>query len=365
LFYQVILSLGGFNLKRYRSRNSTLSNIITNRRIVLAERPTGRPGPDNFRLETVEMPEAGPGEIITRTIWLSLAPYMFWRMRPEKSYAPPVGIGEVMVGGTVGEVVISNHPDFKPGDLALGGGNWQEYAVLAGAAAQKIDPAWGSPALSLNVLGGNGLTAYAGLYEIGKPKAGETVAVAAASGGVGSLVGQYAKLRGARAVGIAGGAEKCAFVVKELGFDACVDHRSANFAAELKAACPAGIDVYFENVGGPVFEAVFPLLNDFARIPVCGLISQYTATTAPEGPNQVPNLMRAILSQRLMFRGFISSDFNYVKPQFFADTLKWLGEGKLKFREDITEGLENAPEALMSMLDGKNFGKVLVRVGHG
>ena len=342
-----------------------MSNIATNRRIVLAERPDGRPNPQNFRLETVETPAPGPGEIVTRTIWLSLAPYMFWRMREEKSYAPPVGIGEVMVGGTVGEVVRSNHPDFKPGDLALGLGNWQEYAVLAGAAAQKIDPAWGDLSLSLNVLGSNGLTAYAGLLDIGKPQPGETVVVAAASGGVGSLVGQYARIKGARAVGIAGGAEKCAFVKNELGFDACVDHRGANFAAELKAACPEGIDVYFENVGGRVFETVFPLLNDFARIPVCGLISQYTATAAPDGPNRVPELMRAILSQRLMFRGFISSDYNHMRPQFFAETLAWLREGRLRFRVDITDGLENAPEALISMLDGRNFGKVLVRVGPG
>ena len=342
-----------------------MSNIATNRRIVLAERPDGRPNPKNFRLETVETPAPGPGEIVTRTIWLSLAPYMFWRMREEKSYAPPVGIGEVMVGGTVGEVVRSNHPDFKLGDLALGLGNWQEYAVLAGVAAQKIDPAWGDLSLSLNVLGSNGLTAYAGLLDIGKPQPGETVVVAAASGGVGSLVGQYARIKGARAVGIAGGAEKCAFVKNELGFDACVDHRGANFAAELKAACPHGIDVYFENVGGRVFETVFPLLNDFARIPVCGLISQYTATAAPGGPNRVPELMRAILSQRLIFRGFISSDYNHMRPQFFAETLAWLREGRLRFRVDITDGLENAPEALISMLDGRNFGKVLVRVGPG
>ncbi len=339
-----------------------MSNIKTNRRIVLAARPDGRPGPANFRLESVEVPEPGPGEIVTRNIWLSLAPYMFWRMRPEKSYAPPVGIGEVMVGGTVGEVVSSNHPNFKPGDIALGLGNWQEYSVLSGAAAQKIDPAWGPSSLSLNVLGGNGLTAYAGLLDIGKPKSGETVVVAAASGGVGSLVGQYARIKGAHAVGIAGGSEKCTFVVGELGFDACIDHHAPDFAAQLKAACPDGIDVYFENVGGPVFEGVFPLLNDFARIPVCGLISQYTATQVPDGPNQVPELMRAILSKRLSFRGFISSDYNYMREEFFANTLQWLREGKLKFREDITEGLENAPQALMSMLDGKNFGKVLVRV---
>jgi NADPH-dependent curcumin reductase CurA len=339
-------------------------NAPVNRRIVMASRPNGRPQPQNFELVTTPLPEPGPGEVLTRTIWLSLAPYMFWRMRDEKSYAVPVGIGEMMVGGTVGQVVSSNHPGLKEGDLVLGQGGWQEYAVLSGKSVQKIDPAWGPSSLSLNVLGSNGLTAYAGLLDIGKPKAGETVVVAAASGGVGSIVGQIAKIKGARAVGIAGGAEKCAFVRNELGFDACIDHRSPSFAADLASACPGGIDVYFENVGGPVFEAVLPLFNDFARMPVCGLISQYTETSPPSGPNQVPALMRAVLTKRLAIRGFISSDYAYMRDAFFKDALEWLQAGKLRFREDITDGLENAPAALLSMLDGKNFGKVLIRVGN-
>ena len=338
-------------------------NAPIHHRIALSSRPIGRPGPQNFQLVSGEMPEPGPGEVLTRTIWLSLAPYMFWRMRDEKSYAPPVGIGETMVGATVGQVVTSNHPGLKEGDLVLGQGGWQDYAVLPGANVQKIDPAWGPSSLSLNVLGSNGLTAYAGLLDIGKPKPGETVVVAAASGGVGAIVGQIARIKGARAIGIAGGAEKCAFVRDELGFDACIDHRSPSFAADLAAACPNGIDVYFENVGGKVFETVLPLLNDFARIPVCGLISQYTETALPAGPNQVPALMRAILTQRLSIRGFISSDYAGMKAAFFADALEWLREGKLRYREDITNGLENAPAALVSMLDGKNFGKVLIRVG--
>ena len=337
-------------------------NVPVNRRIVLASRPNGRPTAANFRLVSGERPEPGPGEILTRTIWLSLAPYMFWRMRDEKSYAPPVGLNEMMVGGTVGQVIASNHADLKEGDLVLGQGGWQDYAVLPGASVQKIDPAWGPSSLSLNLLGGNGLTAYAGLLDIGKPKPGETVVVAAASGGVGSIVGQIARIKGARAIGIAGGAEKCAFVRDELGFDACVDHRNSSFAADLAAACPNGVDVYFENVGGPVFEAVLPLFNDFARMPVCGLISQYTATDLPAGPNQVPALMRAVLTKRLAIRGFISSDFAYMREAFFKDTLEWLRAGKLRYREDITDGLENAPTALISMLDGKNFGKVLIRV---
>ncbi len=333
-----------------------------NRQIVLASRPTGAPAADNFRLVSAPVPQPAEGEVLLRTIWLSLAPYMFWRMRDEKSYAAPVALGDVMVGATVGEVVASRHDGFAPGDLALGGGGWQDFAVLDGALLRKVDPAWGPTSLSLNVLGGNGLTAYAGLLDIGRPKPGETVVVAAASGGVGSLVGQIARIKGARAVGIAGGPEKCAFVRDELGFDACVDHRSPSFAAELADACPSGIDVYFENVGGAVWEAVLPLLNDFARIPVCGLIAQYAATEAPPGPNQVPAMMRAVLSKRLTLRGFISSDYAAMYDAFFANALAWVQDGKLRYREDVTEGLENAPQALLSMLSGRNFGKVLVRV---
>ncbi len=339
-----------------------MSNM-TNRRIVLASRPDGTPTPANFRLETAEAPAPAPGQVLLRTIWLSLAPYMFWRMRDEKSYAPPVGLGEVMVGATVGEVLESRHDGFKPGDIALGGGGWQEYAALPGDTLRKIDPASAPISLSLGMLGSNGLTAYAGLLDIGRPKSGETVVVAAASGGVGSIVGQIARIKDARAVGIAGGAEKCAFVRDELGFDACVDHRGPNFAAELAAACPGGIDVYFENVGGAVWETVFPLLNDFARIPVCGLISQYDKTAPPPGPNRVPELMRAVLTKRLALRGFISSDYAAMQGEFLDAARGWVREGRLRSREDVTDGLENAPRALLTMLSGQNFGKVLVRVG--
>jgi NADPH-dependent curcumin reductase CurA len=333
-----------------------------NRRILLAARPTGRPTPANFRLVAAPIPEPGANEVLTRTLWLSLAPYMFWRMRPEKSYAPPVPIDGVMVGATVGRVVASRHPDFAPGDVVLGAGGWQDFAVQPGDALQKIDPADGPPSLSLNLLGGNGLTAYAGLLDIGRPSPGETVAVAAASGGVGSIVGQIARIKGARAVGIAGGPAKCAYVVQELGFDACLDHRAPDFAPRLAAACPHGIDVYFENVGGPVWDAVFPLLNDFARVPVCGLIAQYTEAGPPPGPDKLPALMRAVLSKRLSLRGYISSDYAELRPEAMAALRGWLREGKLRYREDITDGLENAPEALIAMLDGRNFGKVLVRV---
>jgi NADPH-dependent curcumin reductase CurA len=335
-----------------------------NRRILLAARPIGRPTPANFRLVSAPIPEPGENEVLTRTLWLSLAPYMFWRMRPEKSYAPPVPIDGVMVGATVGRVIASRHPDFAPGDIVLGGGGWQDFAVQPGDALQKIDPADDPPSLSLNLLGGNGLTAYAGLLDIGRPKPGETVVVAAASGGVGSIVGQIARIKGARAVGVAGGGDKCAYVVEDLGFDACLDHRAPDFPARLAAACPQGIDVYFENVGGHVWDAVFPLLNDFARIPVCGLIAQYTAAAPPPGPCRLPDLMRAILSKRLTLRGYISSDYASMRGEALAALRGWLREGRLRYREDVTEGLENAPEALIAMLDGRNFGKVLVRVSN-
>ncbi len=338
-------------------------NQISNRRIVLASRPNGTPTAANFRLETAAVADPAPGQVLLRTIWLSLAPYMFWRMRDEKSYATPVELGEVMVGATVGEVVASRHDDFKPGDIALGGGGWQGYAVLDGRALRKVDPAWGPTSLALGVLGGNGLTAYAGLLDIGRPKPGETVVVAAASGGVGSIVGQIARIKGARAVGIAGGAEKCRFVREELGFDGCIDHRGADFPAKLAAACPGGIDVYFENVGGAVWDAVFPLLNDFARVPVCGLISQYDKTQLPPGPNRIPELMRAVLTKRLLLRGYISSDYAAMQDEALAAVRGWMREGKLRHREDVTDGLENAPQALLSMLSGRNFGKVVVRVG--
>src|ERR1039458_7845654 len=298
-------------------------------RIVLASRPVGEPTLDNFRLEEFPIPQPGPGQMLLRTLWLSLDPYMRGRMSDAPSYAKPVGIGDVMEGGTVSEVVDSTRAPIQP---ALG--------------------ARGMP----------GMTAYMGLLEIGKPAAGETVVVAAASGAVGSVVGQIARIKGARAVGIAGGPDKCRYVNEELGFDACIDHRAPDFAARLAAACPKGIDVYFENVGGAVFEAVFPLLNPFARIPLCGLISMYNAISLSPGPILLPHLMRAILTKRLTFRGFIVSDFFGRYGDFMRDVSAWVGEGRIKYREDVVEGLENAPRALIGLLRGENFGKLLVRV---
>lgn len=261
---------------------------IVNRRIVLAARPHGEPRPEHFRLEEGRMPAPKPGEVLLRTRWLSLDPYMRGRMSAAKSYARPVEIGEVMVGQTVSEVVASENPAFAEGDLVLSQSGWQDYAVSDGQGLRRLDPADGPPSRFLGLLGMPGMTAYAGLLEIGRPKAGETVAVAAATGPVGSLVGQIARLKGARAVGIAGGPEKCAYLTETLGFDAAVDHRADDFPETLARACPDGIDVYFENVGGAVFDAVLPLLNDFARVPVCGLVSGYNLSELPPAPTVPP-----------------------------------------------------------------------------
>src|ERR1035437_8239838 len=279
----------------------------TAQRIVLASRPVGEPTLDNFRLEELSIPQPGPGQMLLRTLWLSLDPYMRGRMSDARSYAKPVGIGEVMEGGTVSEVVASNVPRFAKGDVVVGRTGWQTYALSDGSSLQKVEPTRAPIQTALGVLGMPGMTADMGPLEIGKPVAGETVVAAAAPGAVGSVVGQIARIKGARAVGIAGGPDKCR--TEDLGFDACIDHRAPNFTARVAAACPKGIDVYFENVGGAVFEPVFPLLNPFARIPVCGLISIYNATSLSPGPILLPRLMRAVLTKRLTFRGFIVSDF--------------------------------------------------------
>jgi NADPH-dependent curcumin reductase CurA len=333
-----------------------------NRRIVLAARPEGVPDESHFRLETVEAPVPAEGELLLRTLYLSLDPYMRGRMSDAPSYAKPVEIGHVMQAGTVSKVVESKSPVFAPGDIVLAYTGWQEYAVADAKTAQKLDPSAAPVTTALGVLGMPGMTAYTGLLNIGQPKPGETVVVAAASGAVGSVVGQIARILGCRAVGIAGGREKCNFVRTELGFDECVDHRSADLPGELKAACPNGIDVYFENVSGPVFAAVQPLLNPFARIPVCGLIARYNATEPASGPDALPALMRDILIKRLTFRGFIVTDFSAQQADFVRDVGNWVREGRIKYREDIVEGLENAVGAFLGLLQGHNFGKLLVRV---
>ena len=337
-----------------------------NRRIVLAERPQGVATLTSFRLESVAVPEPSPGEALLKTLWLSLDPYMRGRMSDAPSYAPPVGLGEVMTAQTVARVESSSGGRFRRGDLVLAPGGWQEYSACLETSLTPL-PKIEHPSWALGVLGMTGYTAYMGLLEIGKPKPGETVVVAAATGAVGSIVGQIAKLKGCRAIGIAGGAEKCHLAVNELGFDACIDHRSPTFKESLAAACPRGIDVYFENVGGKVFRAVVPLLNAHARIPLCGLIAHYSGGGAPEGhpvePDWVPSLMRTLLVKRITLRGFIIfDDFADGFREFSTAMQGWLHEGRIKYREHVIEGLENAPRGLIGLLRGENFGKTLVRL---
>jgi NADPH-dependent curcumin reductase CurA len=336
--------------------------MLQAKRVVLVSRPIGEPKASDFRIEECTVPTPGPGQVLLRTIWLSLDPYMRGRMSDGPSYAAPVPIGGVMEGGTVSEVIASSNPDLVKGDIVLSRAGWQTHALSEGNGLTKIDPRIAPISTAVGVLGMPGMTAYTGLVEIGKPQPGETVVVAAASGAVGSAVGQIAKIKGARAVGIAGGKDKCDYVKRELGFDDCLDHRDPDLASKLKDACRKGIDVYFENVGGAVFEAVFPLLNAFARVPVCGLIAHYNDTEA-KPPKWAPSMMRAVLTKRLTIRGFIVSDFAARQANFLRDMSGWVGEGRVKYKEFVTEGLDSAPAAFMGLLKGANFGKQLVRVG--
>ncbi|WP_288902059.1 NADP-dependent oxidoreductase [uncultured Sneathiella sp.] len=333
-----------------------------NKQILLKSRPVGEPTADNFELVETAVPTPGPGQFRVKVIYMSLDPYMRGRMGAEKSYAATADLGVPMVGGGVGVVEESNNDQFKVGDYVMCGTGWQSYCLSDGTGVMKLNPDQAPISTGVGVLGMPGLTAYYGLLEIGKPQAGETVVVAAASGAVGSVVGQIARIKGCRSVGIAGSPDKCAFVVDELGFDVCLNYKDADFPEQLAKACPDGIDVYFENVGGKVFEAVLPLLNDDSRVPLCGLISQYNMTELPKGTNMLPALMRAMLTHRILIQGFIISfHFNHL-PAFLKDVSGWIKSGKLKYREDIVEGIENAPEAFMGLLKGKNFGKLLVRV---
>ncbi|MGP0063593.1 MAG: NADP-dependent oxidoreductase [Isosphaeraceae bacterium] len=333
-----------------------------NRQIVLAARPHGEPKESDFGLVETNVPQPGPGQMLLRTIDLSLDPYMRGRMSAGPSYVAPTEIGEVMGGGTVCRVEASNIPGFQVGDIVEAFTGWQEYALSDGRGVRKLDPGLAPISTALGVLGMPGMTAWTGLMNIGQPKAGETLVVAAASGAVGSVVGQLARLKGCRAIGVAGGERKCRYVVDELGFDDCIDHRRADFPDALHAACPKGIDIYFENVGGAVFDAVLPLLNNFARLPICGLIAHYNATGLPTGSDRIPLLMRQVLTKRLTLRGFIVFDFADQQPDFLAEVGPLVGDGRIKYREDIVEGLENAPRALIGLLRGENFGKVIVRV---
>lgn len=333
------------------------------RQIVLAARPQGRPKPSDFRLEETAIPTLGAGQILLRVEYLSLDPYMRGRMDDRKSYATPVPLGGVMEGESVAVVIASQHPGYSEGDIVLARTGWRTHALSDRADLRKLDPAVAPVTTGLGVLGMPGFTAYGGLRAIGKPKPGETVVVAAASGPVGSLVGQLAKIAGARAVGIAGGPAKCAYVKDELRFDAAIDHRAADFPAQLAAACPNGIDVYFENVGGAIWQAVLPLLNKFARVPVSGLIAQYSGVVKGDGIDRLPATMRQILSKSLTVRGFLNYEFaaeHY--PEFLCEVGAGIVDGRIRYREDFVDGLENAPEAFIGMLEGRNFGKLIVRV---
>ena len=328
-----------------------------NRQIRLKSRPAGMPAAANF--ETVEAQTPSPGEqgVLRRTLYLSLDPYMRGRMSDAPSYAAPVNLGDVMCGHTVSEVVESRDQAFRPGDIVAGYDGWQQYASGPGRDLRKLDPSTAPISTAIGVLGMPGFTAYVGLYDIGQPKAGETVVVSAASGAVGSVVGQLAKLRGCRAVGVAGSREKCRFVVDELGFDACLNYKTDDLVIGLKAACPSGVDVYFDNVGGAVQAAVLRIINRGARIPLCGMISEYNATETPAGPS-----LRPLLVNRAMIKGFIVSDHYDRFAPFLRDVTPLVREGRIRFREDIVEGLDAAPAALIGLFEGRNFGKMLVRV---
>lgn len=337
-----------------------------NRQWLLAERPSGEPTSGTLRLAETSVPVAGDGQVLLRTVFLSLDPYMRGRMSDAPSYAPPVALGSVMVGGTVSRVVESHIPAFAKGDWVLSYAGWQDYALSDGDGLANLGPSPAHPSWALGVLGMPGFTAWAGLTLIGRPKAGETIAVAAATGAVGATVGQIGKLLGCRVVGIAGGADKCAYAMDTLGFDACVDHRAPDLRGRLAEAAAKGIDVYFENVGGAVLDAVLPLLNTGARIPLCGLVSQYNATRLPEGPDRMGWLMGLLLRKRITVQGFIVfEDFGPRYPEFAAAMQGWIAEGRIVHREDVVDGLENAPAAFIGMLRGENFGKRVIRVGEG
>jgi NADPH-dependent curcumin reductase CurA len=334
----------------------------TTRRIVMARRPKGAPVPEDFRLEEAQLPAPGPGEVLVRTLWLSLDPYMRGRMKEGPSYAAAAGVGEVMPGETVGEVEASEAPGFAAGDIVAGHGGWQSRFVLPAGRLRKIDPAAAPVSTALGVLGMPGMTAYAGLLAIGRPQPGETVVIGAASGAVGAVAGQIAKLKGARVVGVAGGAEKCRYVVDELGFDLCLDRREGDLAARLEAACPAGVDVYVELTGGEVFWATLPLMNQGGRIPVIGGIAWYNLEDLPAGPDRTPLVMRAILTKRLLIQGMIVWDYAAMAGDFRREMAGWIREGRVKYKEDVVDGLENAPAAFIGLLEGRNFGKLLVEV---
>ena len=335
----------------------------TSRQFTLASRPHGAPTNENFELKNVELPSLIDGEVLLRTIYLSLDPYMRGRMSDAKSYADPVEIGDVMVGATVCQVESSKNDKFSEGEWVLAYTGWQTYAISNGEGLMSLGKEPTNPSYALGIMGMPGFTAYMGLLDIGAPKAGETVVVAAATGPVGATVGQIAKIKGCKVVGVTGGSEKCAHAVENLGFDACIDHKADDFAEQLEKACEQGIDVYYENVGGKVFDAVLPLLNTSARVPICGLVSQYNATSLPEGPDRLGMLMGQLLTKRIKMQGFIIfDDYGDRYDEFAQDMQKWLQDGEIQYREHLVDGFEKTISAFNDMISGKNFGKTVVKI---
>lgn len=334
------------------------------KRIVLARYPAGMPGHDDLKIENFEVPAPADGEVSLRTIYLSLDPYMRGRMSTAKSYATGHKIGEVITAEAVSEVIDSKDPGYKPGDIVLGRSGWTTHGVLPAKGLRRLDPASAPISTALGVLGMPGFTAYVGLKVHGAPKKGETVVVSAAAGAVGQIVGQLAKQWGCRAVGIAGGADKCALVTGTFGFDACVDYKAADFRERLAEACPDGIDIYFENVAGDVLMAVLPLMNPFGRIPVCGVIAYYNLEKLQgDGPDLSPLIMRSILTNKLRVHGFINYDHIELLPDFLREVPPMVRDGSIKYVEDVVEGFENTVEAFQGLLTGRYTGKVLVKVG--
>ncbi len=337
--------------------------MTSSTQVRLARRPEGEPTDDTYEFVEEQLPALEDGQVLLRVVYLSLDPYMRGRMSAAASYAAPVEVGGVIGGGTVCVVEESRNDDWSPGDLALTYSGWQTRAVTDGRGMRRLDPTVVPISTALGVLGMPGFTAYAGLLEIGRPQPGETVVVAAATGPVGSAVGQIARIKGARAVGIAGGETKRQALLDEFGFDVALDHRSPTFAEDLKAALPDGVDVYFENVGGTVSREVFRRMNLYGRVPVCGLVADYNATSAPEGPDRLPGFMRLVLTKSLTVRGFIQSEFTRSHGrQFVEEMSQWVADDSVRYRENVVEGLESAPEAYRGLLTGRNFGKLLVRV---
>jgi NADPH-dependent curcumin reductase len=338
-------------------------NDAVNRRIVLTARPRGLPTRQHFRLDETTVPTPEEGRVLLRTLYLSLDPYMRELMNEVGPvYAPSVKLGAPMPGGTVSRVVISRHPQFRDGDLVLANAGWQDYALSDGEELMPLGE-MAQPSQALGVLGMPAFTAYVGLLDIGQPKPGETVVVAAATGAVGAVVGQIARLKGARVVGIVGSADKCRYAVEELGFDVCLDRREPQLAERLATACPDGIDVYFENVGGAVFDAVLPLLNRRARVPLCGLIAHYNDDASQPGPDRLPKTMSMLEQKRVLVQGLIILDHYADRfDAFRRDMGEWVAADRVKLREDVVDGLENAPAAFIGLLEGRNFGKLIVRV---